>query len=109
MENGEVFTPLSEITAQRKGGVAQQKQTAPTPKTVRPQQGQANEDSARKAGQVHFKASHGLIVAFFTFILYVPTIIGWIMPRSAIVAKRVIGYFMALVYTCSQAVSSLHA
>ncbi|KAF2025314.1 hypothetical protein EK21DRAFT_116950 [Setomelanomma holmii] len=59
MDNGEIFTPASEITAARgkdeKGGI-------PSKRAV-------DEDKAKRAGQVHFKAAHGLVVAFFTFIL----------------------------------------
>lgn len=68
MENGEVFTPLSEITAAQpsKSKVAKpQLEARSPPSTV------TDPDKAKKIGQVHFKASHGIVVAFFTFILYV--------------------------------------
>lgn len=66
---GEVFTPLSDIAPKPKSGAAtvvKPLQPAPSapPRTMDP-------DKAKKIGQVHFKASHGLIVAFFTFLLYV--------------------------------------
>ncbi|KAH7073965.1 hypothetical protein BKA63DRAFT_472486 [Paraphoma chrysanthemicola] len=62
MDNGEIFTPASEITATRGTDVSSapaQKRTAVAP----------DEDKAKRASQVHFKAAHGLIVAFFTFII----------------------------------------
>ena len=76
MEN-EVFTPLSDITGQSSTPKAakaakavkfaeqpQQQQAAQVPRT------QVHDpDKAKRIGQVHFKAQHGLIVAFFTFIL----------------------------------------
>lgn len=67
MENGEVFTPLSEITA------AQKKDTpsARIPKVPEASTSDTGEDKAKRAGQVHFKAAHGLVVAFFILILYV--------------------------------------
>ncbi|KAF1844521.1 uncharacterized protein K460DRAFT_309483 [Cucurbitaria berberidis CBS 394.84] len=65
MENGEVFTPLSEITGQKAKAKVdppkQQAQRLPATKT--------DPNKAKKIGQVHFKAAHGIIVAFFTFIL----------------------------------------
>jgi phosphatidylinositol glycan class O len=64
MESGEIFTPASEITGARpkpveKAPAAQKSGIAADP------------DKAKRLAQVHFKASHGLIVAFFTFVLYV--------------------------------------
>ena len=65
MDNGEIFTPVSEITATRGKDVT----SAPATK----RNGVAtDEDKAKRAGQVHFKAAHGLVVAFFTFISCVP-------------------------------------
>ena len=70
MEKEEVFTPMSDITAAKKVV----KSAPPAPKRkVAP----ADYDKAKKAGQVHFKSAHGLVVAFFTFILYVPASMGW--------------------------------
>jgi hypothetical protein len=72
MENGEVFTPLSDITGQKRvlkvqkpTQQPQQQQTAQSPRTA-----VHDPDKAKRLGQVHFKAAHGIIVAFFTFILY---------------------------------------
>jgi phosphatidylinositol glycan class O len=72
MEQGEVFTPLSDITGQNGAPKVQkptqqlQQQAAQTPRaTIK------DPDKAMKAGQVHFKAAHGIIVGFFSFILYV--------------------------------------
>jgi phosphatidylinositol glycan class O len=62
---GEVFTPLSDITAAAKKDV----KSAPAPK--RTAAATIDQDKAKRAGQVHFKAAHGLVVAFFSFILYV--------------------------------------
>ena len=64
MQGEEIFTPASEITAARQNVV--QKTQAPA-RRVAPK----DEDKAKRAGQVHFKAAHGLVVAFLTFILYV--------------------------------------
>jgi phosphatidylinositol glycan class O len=67
MENGEVFTPLSEITAaQKKDKSSAQVSGVPDVRTAG-----TGEDEAKRAGQVHFKAAHGLVVAFFTLIMYV--------------------------------------
>jgi phosphatidylinositol glycan class O len=77
MESGEIFTPASEIIGTRPKPV---EKAPPAPK---PKSGiAADPDKAKRLAQVHFKASHGLIVAFFTFILYV-----WHTPLSA-VARR---------------------
>ncbi|CAI9631151.1 unnamed protein product [Alternaria burnsii] len=71
MEN-EVFTPLSDITGQSSARKAV-KFAADTPEpreTVRAPRRQVHDpDKAKKVGQVHFKAQHGIIIAFFTFIL----------------------------------------
>lgn len=68
MDPGEVFTPLSEITAGKGAAKArapqQQKQ-----QVQQPQGAVRDPEKAKKLGQVHFKAAHGLIVAFFTLIL----------------------------------------
>lgn len=67
MEPGEVFTPLSEITGQKAtANVNKPKQDAPKQPAPR-----IDQDEAKKIGQVHFKAAHGIIVAFFTLILYI--------------------------------------
>jgi GPI ethanolamine phosphate transferase 3 subunit O len=63
MEGGEIFTPASEITGAREK-TADKKVQAPK-RSGAP----VDEDKAKRAAQVHFKATHGLIVAFFTFIL----------------------------------------
>jgi phosphatidylinositol glycan class O len=76
MEKGEIFTPASEIT----GGT----RPKAVPKTQTSQRtGVApDEDKAKRAGQVHFKAAHGLVVAFFTFILYVlPNSLNPMVPQ----------------------------
>jgi phosphatidylinositol glycan class O len=64
MDTNEIFTPASEITAARKNEV----KSVQLPKRSGPP---VDEDKAKRAAQVHFKAAHGLVVAFFTFILYV--------------------------------------
>jgi phosphatidylinositol glycan class O len=64
MDPKEIFTPIAEITAARKPAV----KSAQLPKRSGPP---VDEDKAKRAAQVHFKAAHGLVVAFFTFILYV--------------------------------------
>jgi phosphatidylinositol glycan class O len=71
MDSGEVFTPLSDITGQSSAPKVQK--PAQQPQQQQPAQGQRtaihDPDKAKKVGQVHFKAAHGIIVAFFTFIL----------------------------------------
>ena len=73
MANREVFTPLSEITGQKstpKGQQhapqkqQQQQQAAQPPRTT-----VHDPDKVKKLSQVHFKASHGILVAFFCFML----------------------------------------
>jgi phosphatidylinositol glycan class O len=68
MEDGEIFTSASEITGVREK-VMDKKAQPPKRSGVA-----KDEDKAKRAGQVHFKAAHGLVVAFFTFILYVSDI-----------------------------------
>ncbi|KAH7355959.1 hypothetical protein BKA66DRAFT_539661 [Pyrenochaeta sp. MPI-SDFR-AT-0127] len=65
METGEVFTPLSEITGQAGRGKVEQ----PRPEPRQQPATKADPDKAKKIGQVHFKAAHGIVVAFFTLIL----------------------------------------
>jgi hypothetical protein len=72
MENGEIFTPLSDITAGK-----EEKTVAPVAKAAGPKLAKKDEDKAKRAGQVHFKAAHGIVVAFFTLILYVPAKPNW--------------------------------
>ncbi|KAF1917825.1 hypothetical protein BDU57DRAFT_471853 [Ampelomyces quisqualis] len=62
MENGDIFTPASDITAARHKLVSK-------PQPPKRSRAVVDEDKAKRAGQVHFKAAHGLVVAFFTFIL----------------------------------------
>ncbi|KAF2818500.1 hypothetical protein CC86DRAFT_336909 [Ophiobolus disseminans] len=74
MEKGEVFTPMSDITATApKKEVQGAPASAPAAKKMASvaaaAAAAADQDKAKKGGQVHFKASHGLVVAFFTFIL----------------------------------------
>ncbi|XP_014561851.1 hypothetical protein COCVIDRAFT_11683 [Bipolaris victoriae FI3] len=75
MANREVFTPLSEITGQKstpkgqqhapqKQQQQQQQQAAQPPRTM-----VHDPDKVKKLSQVHFKASHGILVAFFCFML----------------------------------------
>jgi phosphatidylinositol glycan class O len=66
MEKGEIFTPASEITGGARPKAVQKAPTSQRRVVAK------DEDKAKRAGQVHFKAAHGLVVAFFTFILYVP-------------------------------------
>jgi phosphatidylinositol glycan class O len=70
MANREVFTPLSEITGQKSTPNVQQpvrqpqQQAAQAPRTT-----VHDPDKVKKLSQVHFKASHGILVAFFCFML----------------------------------------
>ncbi|KAH9882753.1 hypothetical protein J1614_000119 [Plenodomus biglobosus] len=68
---GEVFTPLSDITSQN-GAAAAAKQPPPQRPSA-PAHGSpaktVDADKAKKIGQVHFKAAHGLIVGFFIIVL----------------------------------------
>ena len=65
MESGEVFTPLSDITGTGAKVEKPQQAARSLPATT------ADPDKAKKIGQIHFKASHGILTAFFTFMLYV--------------------------------------
>lgn len=75
MDKGEVFTPMADITAAAKKVAKSTPAPAPAPAPKR-KPAPADQDKAKKAGIVHFKAAHGLVVAFFTFILYVPASMG---------------------------------
>jgi phosphatidylinositol glycan class O len=71
MQN-EVFTPLSDITGKSSAPKAVKfAEDTPEPReTVRAPRRQVHDpDKAKRVGQVHFKAQHGIIVAFFTFLL----------------------------------------
>jgi len=74
MEPREVFTPLSDITGQtgtrRARKPKEQPQQQQQQPTQPPRTAVHDPDKAKRLGTVHFKASHGIIVAFFTFILY---------------------------------------
>jgi phosphatidylinositol glycan class O len=66
MENGEIFTSLEDITAEAHAKAEKQRieeaQLGPKPTA-------ADVKNNKKLGEVHFKAAHGIIVAFFSFIL----------------------------------------
>ncbi|KAL5118769.1 mannose-ethanolamine phosphotransferase gpi13 [Pleosporales sp. CAS-2024a] len=69
MEAGEICTPAADSTgaaATEKAAKATTKARIQVPKKTGPP---LDEDKARRAAEVHFKASHGLIVAFFTLVL----------------------------------------
>jgi phosphatidylinositol glycan class O len=71
MEKGEIFTPASEITGARRKVATQAPATKAQIQVPKRNGPPVDEDKAKRAAQVHFKASHGLTVAFFTIILYV--------------------------------------
>ncbi|EDU46616.1 GPI ethanolamine phosphate transferase [Pyrenophora tritici-repentis] len=71
MEPREVFTPLSDITGQT--GTPKARKPKELPQQQQPQQQPRtvvhDPDKAKRLGTVHFKATHSIIVAFFTFVL----------------------------------------
>lgn len=68
MEDGEIFTPLADITApSRVSKDLNQQLSARQPAMT--QASQLDSDKAKKIGEVHFKASHGIVVAFFSLLL----------------------------------------
>lgn len=69
MENGEIFTSLEDITAEAKARA--EKQRAADTQLGGPKPTVTDVRTAKKAGEVHFKVQHGIVVAFFSFILYV--------------------------------------
>jgi GPI ethanolamine phosphate transferase 3 subunit O len=71
MEKGEVFTPLSDITAARKPAAPEKKQPTQASKETadRSYAAKIDDQKAKRIGQVHFKATHGLVVAYFTLFL----------------------------------------
>lgn len=69
MENGEIFTSLEEITAEAK--TRAEKQRVEDAQLGGPKPTVTDVKTAKKAGEVHFKVQHGIVVAFFSFILYV--------------------------------------
>lgn len=69
MENGEIFTSLEEITAEAK--IKVEKQRVEDAQLGGPKPTVTDVRAAKKTGEVHFKAQHGIVVAFFSFILYV--------------------------------------
>ncbi|KAE8825486.1 hypothetical protein PTNB85_05915 [Pyrenophora teres f. teres] len=66
MEPREVFTPLSDITGQTGTPRARKPKEQPA---QQPRTAVHDPDKAKRLGTVHFKATHGIIVAFFTFLL----------------------------------------
>lgn len=76
MENGEIFTSLEEITAEAKARA--EKQRVEDAQLGGPKPTVTDVKTAKKAGEVHFKVQHGIVVAFFSFILsvYHPTIVA---------------------------------
>ena len=76
MASREIFTPLSDITGQ-KGAPKAQQQAAQQPQQQQQQQQAAqaprtavhDPDKVKQQSQVHFKATHAIVVAFFSFIL----------------------------------------
>ncbi|KAF1938837.1 hypothetical protein EJ02DRAFT_270670 [Clathrospora elynae] len=90
MENGDVFTPLSDITGQNGAAKVQkqerQESQAPAPG---PRATIQDPDKAKRIGQVHFKAAHGIIIAFFTFIL-VLHILGIYLFTSGFLLTRLV-------------------
>ena len=69
MENGEMFTSIEDIQVEAKARA--EKQRAEEAQLGGPKPTVTDVATAKKAGEVHFKAQHGLLVAFFSFILYV--------------------------------------
>jgi phosphatidylinositol glycan class O len=65
MDPKEIFTPMAEITS------AARKPDVKSPQLPKRSGPPVDEDKAKRAAQVHFKAAHGLVVAFFTLILLV--------------------------------------
>ncbi|USP80746.1 uncharacterized protein yc1106_08020 [Curvularia clavata] len=90
MANREVFTPLSEITGQKSAPKAKQnvpqpqQQAAQAPRTM-----VHDPDKVKKLSQVHFKASHGILVAFFCF-MFVLHILGIYLFTSGFLLTRLV-------------------
>lgn len=69
METGEMFTSIEDMQAEAKARA--EKQRAEEAQLGGPKPTATDVRTAKKAGEVHFKAQHGIVVAFFSFILYV--------------------------------------
>lgn len=69
MESGEMFTSIEDIQAEAKAKA--EKQRAEEAQLGGPKPTVTDVRTAKKAGEVHFKAQHGIVVAFFSFILFV--------------------------------------
>ncbi|KAF3041604.1 mannose-ethanolamine phosphotransferase gpi13 [Didymella heteroderae] len=67
MESGEMFTSIEDMQAEAKA--KQEKQRAEEAQLGGPKPTVTDVRTAKKAGEVHFKAQHGIVVAFFSFIL----------------------------------------
>jgi len=65
-----MFTSIEDIHAEAQAA-AQQQQRAENAQLGGPKPTVTDVKTAKKAGEVHFKAQHGIVVAFFSFILYV--------------------------------------
>ena len=64
-----MFTSIEDIQVEAKARA--EKQRAEEAQLGGPKPTVTDVVTAKKAGEVHFKAQHGLLVAFFSFILYV--------------------------------------
>jgi phosphatidylinositol glycan class O len=74
MDNGEPLPSFDAIAAAfAKAKAEKEKQE---PQGLKPRTGDA--EKANKAGEVHFKAAHGIIIAFFTWILYIGPRVLWL-------------------------------
>lgn len=69
MENGEMFTSIEDIQAEAKARAEHQR--AEDAQLGGPKPTVTDVKTAKKAGEIHFKVQHGIVVAFFSFILYV--------------------------------------
>lgn len=69
LKEGEIFTSIEDIAAEAKARQAE-KQRNEDAQLGGPKPTVSDVRTAKKVGEVHFKAQHGLVVAFFSFILY---------------------------------------
>ncbi|KAJ4319277.1 mannose-ethanolamine phosphotransferase gpi13 [Neodidymelliopsis sp. IMI 364377] len=87
MENGEIFTSIEDIAAEAKAKA--EKQRSEQAQLGGPKPTVADVNTAKKAGEVHFKAQHGIVVAFFSFIL-VLHILGIYLFTSGFLLTRLV-------------------
>ncbi|KAJ4398801.1 mannose-ethanolamine phosphotransferase gpi13 [Didymella pomorum] len=88
MESGEMFTSIEDMQAEAKA--RQEKQRAEEAQLGGPKPTVTDVRTAKKAGEVHFKAQHGIVVAFFSFILVLHVLGTYLFTTGFLLTRLVL-------------------